>query len=184
MFAKQTGWQEVLVRLFITQPKANIHRHSNAAPSQDHPTLLDLPISEGNVSDVLQPQPVDGDSSIATTPDDTLNDTFGPFDERLHAIDPLSCSRSSTASAEDLLSPDQAPPSFLMRQESTASSVVSVPSETMDITTRLQKMGLTLQPPNEQMEKTEEMCQNLLIILFTVLWKGIEQSDETAWKVC
>lgn len=32
-------------------------------------------------------------------------------------------------------------------------------------------------------ENSEELCQNLLIVLFTVMWKGVEGSDKTAWKV-
>ena len=33
------------------------------------------------------------------------------------------------------------------------------------------------------MEKSEELCQNVLIILFTILWKGVEGWDDNSWKL-
>ena len=51
-----------------------------------------------------------------------------------------------------------------------------------DIAVALQKMGVVL-PRDENMEKTEELCQNLLIILFTIMWKGVDKSDQPSWKV-
>ena len=48
-----------------------------------------------------------------------------------------------------------------------------------ELKVELQKLGIQLQ---EKMEKTEELVQNLLIILFTIMWKGVEGCDEKAWK--
>ena len=36
---------------------------------------------------------------------------------------------------------------------------------------------------DEQIEKSEELCQNVLIILFTILWKGVEGWDDNLWKL-
>ena len=36
---------------------------------------------------------------------------------------------------------------------------------------------------DDQMDKTEELCQNVLIILFTILWKGVEGWDDNSWKL-
>jgi hypothetical protein len=59
------------------------------------------------------------------------------------------------------------------------------------MTAALQTMGLTLPSPSvtdgacDRMENTEELCQNLLIVLFTIMWKGLEHvsPDDTTWQV-
>ena len=51
-----------------------------------------------------------------------------------------------------------------------------------ELATALIRMGLRLDGA-EQLEKQEELCQNILIILFTVIWKGVEGCDNEAWKV-
>ena len=51
-----------------------------------------------------------------------------------------------------------------------------------ELVSALMRMGLRLDG-DEQLEKQEELCQNILIILFTVVWKGVEGCDNEAWKV-
>jgi len=59
------------------------------------------------------------------------------------------------------------------------------------MTATLRTMGLTLPSPTttdgagDRLENTEELCQNLLIVLFTIMWKGIESTptDDTTWQV-
>ncbi|XP_064646322.1 neurobeachin-like protein 1 isoform X2 [Lineus longissimus] len=46
---------------------------------------------------------------------------------------------------------------------------------------QLKQLGVVLER-SESAERAEELCQNLLIILFTILWKGVEGSGKTAWK--
>ena len=46
--------------------------------------------------------------------------------------------------------------------------------------TALRNLGITR---NEHMEKAEELCQNLLIVIYTIMWKGIDSSDDAAWQV-
>lgn len=47
----------------------------------------------------------------------------------------------------------------------------------------LDNLGIQKIYVNDALEKSEELCQNLLIVLLTVMWKGVEGSDKTAWKV-
>jgi len=42
---------------------------------------------------------------------------------------------------------------------------------------------LTSSDSTDRVDQTEELCQNLLIVLFTVMWKGIDSTEESAWKV-
>lgn len=35
----------------------------------------------------------------------------------------------------------------------------------------------------DTLEQTEELCQNVLIALLTTLWKGLDGSDKTVWRV-
>jgi hypothetical protein len=59
------------------------------------------------------------------------------------------------------------------------------------MTATLQTMGLTLPLPSatdgagDRMDNTEELCQNLLIVLFTIMGKGFEHAtvDDTLWQV-
>ncbi len=52
-----------------------------------------------------------------------------------------------------------------------------------EISTALRRMGLVTLARSDSMDLQQELCHNLLIILFTVLWKGVEGSDNDAWKV-
>jgi len=55
------------------------------------------------------------------------------------------------------------------------------------VASALMTMGLASTGDNsentDRVDQTEELCQNLLIVLFTILWKGIDSSEESAWKV-
>lgn len=35
----------------------------------------------------------------------------------------------------------------------------------------------------DRVDQTEELCQNLLIVLFTIMSKGIDSTEDSAWKV-
>ena len=47
----------------------------------------------------------------------------------------------------------------------------------------LDSLGLRGSFLMDDVKDSEELCQNLLILLFTVMWKGVEGSDTAAWKV-
>ena len=69
------------------------------------------------------------------------------------------------------------------RTESGSSDIsLSASQQEQDLMSALRKMGLSLKR-DENMEQVEELMQNLLIITFTILWKGVEGSDIAAWKV-
>lgn len=59
------------------------------------------------------------------------------------------------------------------------------------MTATLQTMGLTLPAATvtdgvgDRLENTEELCQNLLITLYTIMWRGIDSaaSDDSTWQV-
>ena len=67
--------------------------------------------------------------------------------------------------------------------DSSSASNLTASSHEARIKEALERMGLNVNR-KESMEKTEELCQNLLLVLFTVAWKGVDTSDmDQAWKV-
>lgn len=47
----------------------------------------------------------------------------------------------------------------------------------------LDNLGIQKIYVRESVEKNEEFTQNMLIILLTIMWKGVDGSDAAAWKV-
>ena len=110
-------------------------------------------------------------------------------------------SRSSSASVEDIRStgdslslistsiantPDGQAPAFPMatigqsngnRRNSEANYI-----DDERIVDTLKSFGLNMNRTESQ-DEAEELCQNLLIVLFTIMWKGVEGSGKEAWKV-
>ena len=84
------------------------------------------------------------------------------------SISQLSLSESGTDLAEEVE----------MRRDSLSSSWHQNNTHRM-----LNSLGLRGSFLMDVVENSEELCQNLLIILYTVMWKGVEGSDEAAWKV-
>ena len=58
-----------------------------------------------------------------------------------------------------------------------------VSSHEMSREQMLDSLGLRGSFLMDVMEDTEELSRNLLLILFTVMWKGVEGSDQNVWKV-
>jgi hypothetical protein len=119
-------------------------------------------------------------------------------------IQPMS--RSSSASAEDLSTIAQRAAERKSLQKDVSSSSISQLSQSesgIDLAEEvemrrdslssswhqnnthrmLNSLGLRGSFLMDVVENSEELCQNLLIILYTVMWKGVEGSDEAAWKV-
>ncbi|OWF44124.1 neurobeachin-like protein 1 isoform X3 [Mizuhopecten yessoensis] len=117
---------------------------------------------------------------------------------------PRSISRSSSASAEDLNTLGQ-------RSQDRAGSVVSqsalsistsdsfisltdntdgvldesgqkAQDEVQNIQQALDNLGIQKIYVRHNIERAEELSQNLLIILLSIMWKGVEGSDKAAWK--
>ncbi|XP_060592045.1 neurobeachin-like protein 1, partial [Ruditapes philippinarum] len=118
-------------------------------------------------------------------------------------IQPMS--RSSSASAEDLSTIAQRAAERKSLQKDVSSSSISQLSQSesgIDLAEEvemrrdslssswhqnnthrmLNSLGLRGSFLMDVVENSEELCQNLLIILYTVMWKGVEGSDEAAWK--
>ena len=66
---------------------------------------------------------------------------------------------------------------IVLRRESLSSSQITYSRSMMD------SLGLRGSFLMESVEDSEELCQNLLIVLLTIMWKGVEGSDKTAWQV-
>lgn len=47
----------------------------------------------------------------------------------------------------------------------------------------LDQLGFHGSYKRDAMEQTEELCQNMLIILLSTLWKGLDGSDKATWRV-
>ena len=90
-------------------------------------------------------------------------------------------SRSSTTSLEDLTVKKSGSVGTLSIISASGDNG-STSTQNSEITQALVRMGL-IRSDSMSMEKTEELCQNLLIILFTIMWKGVEGSGEQSWKV-
>ncbi|XP_069107826.1 neurobeachin-like protein 1 isoform X1 [Argopecten irradians] len=172
--------------------KADSHLSVNGTPK--HPTTLSLS---------------DSDFSLALTPNTPRTPMFisqRQFEDILTSEEerPRSMSRSSSASVEDLNSLGQrlqdrsgSVVSQSALSISTSDSVMSLTDnadggmddsqqksqdEVQNIQQVLDSLGIQKVYIRNSMERTEELCQNLLIILLSIMWKGIEGSDRTAWK--
>ena len=62
------------------------------------------------------------------------------------------------------------------RRESLSSSQINYSDSMRD------SLGLRGSFLMESVGDSEELCQNLLMVLLTIMWKGVEGSDKTAWQ--
>ena len=116
--------------------------------------------------------------------DDFLADPYrrasGDDDDELDALQSMRTSESCTFS-EGGSTP-------LMRSlSSTDWSQLRYQEADDKVASALMTMGLAAtvmsSDSSDRVDQTEELCQNLLIVLFTVMWKGIDSTEELAWKV-
>lgn len=162
-----------------------------------HPTTLDLP-SPGRKGNPNFYEP-------SETPTDTpMYEQQQRFDDFYNR--PMSGSRSSSTSTEDvnmvggrlseecgsvIRHPSSTSVSQLSHLSTTESLDYDLPSPLSSSMSHdkikdrvLDSLGLRGSFMMDIMEDTEELTQNLLIVLFTVMWKGVEGSDQSAMKVC
>ena len=126
------------------------------------------------------------------------------IDDDIYSEDEISqsMSRSSSASAEDLsaigqrraeqmhhtdsetnttLKQSESDFSFdtelVTRRESLSSSQINYSDSMRD------SLGLRGSFLMESVGDSEELCQNLLMVLLTIMWKGVEGSDKASWQV-
>ncbi|KAK3582874.1 hypothetical protein CHS0354_012486 [Potamilus streckersoni] len=139
------------------------------------------------------------DIALGSSPQVPLTPLFEKMNQDLLEDDlPCDMSRSSSASAEDLSTLGQR--SSQQRHPSDClSTSLSVTEESLETTSQanesrrdsftqaehiqraLDSLGLQRIYVGCAEETSEELCQNLLIILLTVMWKGMDGSDKTVW---
>src|SRR6218665_803402 len=200
LFAKQLGWQIALIRLLIRRPShytANKWRSSfdegeaqglvqRADSASDDPPerLIDLPQDD---EPSLNPKSEDDDLLMNKFP---LSSDFDPYafpDGRsARSFSVVSC--PGTADDLDLSfsgSMRGSPSTFSslsLGSDSRTRAPIKEGSESNAVMIALKELGLSVKSA-ENMEKTEELWLNLFIVLFVIVWKGIDQADETAWQV-
>lgn len=113
-------------------------------------------------------------------------------------------SRSASTSMEDLSMVAESAAENQSLQRDTSSSSLSLmtnsdsnldlsgdnpelrrPSFTSRVNYRIHMMdslGLRGSFLMDQIDDSDELCYNLLVVLFTIMWQGVEGSDEMAWK--
>lgn len=169
------------------------------------PTALDLTLKVSASNDAPT---VEFFSPSLNTPSTPLYLKSHLFDEFTTSEDDLRpMSRSSSASAEDLSTIAQraAERKSLQREISSTSIHLLAHSESgLELSSEgvefrrdsisstwhqnnthrmLNSLGLRGSFLMDVVENSEELCHNLVIVLYTIMWKGVDGSDETAWKV-
>ncbi|ESO94157.1 hypothetical protein LOTGIDRAFT_232423 [Lottia gigantea] len=109
-------------------------------------------------------------------------------------------SRSSSASIEDLsaigqrrdrqnsLSQSRSSFSIYSSDSNSDLNLAAAPSrrdsmiQSENVQRALDNLGLQRIYIKDTIEQSEELCQNLLIVLLTLMWKGVDNSDPNAWK--
>lgn len=158
------------------------------------PDRLTISASEDSV---LEPSVLPSPSSPMFVHVQELEDLNGSEEDR-H----LSMSRSSSASAEDLSALGQRMASqrhsSVALAQSPMDSLLSMSESSGDITglseldsrrssavthsESMQHVWDMLGCSTDAVEQIEEHCQNVLICLISVMWKGLDGSDKSVWK--
>ena len=206
LFAKQLGWQGALSRLFICYSNSGstarwMTRSESAsgqqlvypltADSNDLLSKRQRSASGGSLSLADDVQNVDfdcgGDDDPMLAPklqfDNFLADPYrrsSGEDDELEVLKAMQKSESCTF-AEGSSTP-------LMRSlSSTDWSQLRYEEADDKVASALKTMGLASTVGNcdntDRIDQAEELSQNLLIVLFTILWRGIDSAEESAWKV-
>ncbi|KAL4217498.1 Neurobeachin-like protein 1 [Mactra antiquata] len=168
-----------------------------------YPSGLDLsPLSSSKSDNDL--------SSSMNTPNTPMymrSHLFNDLDMQTSDLDYQGMSRSSSASAEDLSTIAQRAAEQKMLQKEISVSSISTMSQSesgLDLSTEevelrrdsissstwhrenthrmLDSLGLRGSFLMEVVENSDELCQNLLVVVYTIMWSGVEGSDDAAWK--
>jgi len=206
LFAKQLGWQGALSRLFICHLNTaatsrwltrNASGQQLVCPvSSEYGDLLSKrhrSTSGSSLADDMRnvdfDSGLDDDSAVGALPSKLQFDNFladpyrrtsGDDDDELDVLQAMQTSESCTFS-EGGSTP-------LMRSlSSTDWSQLRYAEADDKVASALMTMGLasTLEccDSSDRVDQAEELCQNLLIVLFTIMSKGIDSTEESAWKV-
>ncbi|KAL1782504.1 neurobeachin 2 isoform X2 [Sigmodon hispidus] len=189
LLARQAGWQDVLTRLYVLEAA------TNSSPSR---FLPELPTSLEPALSAL-PTELPADSCDVFLPSESPCSDPEPF---YHALSPFSTpfdlglERASVgsgntaggssgtitpASQPGTPSPLDGPRPFPTAQGRHSSSLSNV-LEDGSLLEPTVSGDDTSNTSNPQQTPEEELCNLLTNVLFSVTWRGVEGSDEAAWR--
>ncbi|KAK3083537.1 hypothetical protein FSP39_025014, partial [Pinctada imbricata] len=117
-------------------------------------------------------------SSSASVEDLTNNtNNMSPLTQNKRTSFSHSTSQSSFSLSDSAIDLNQSNSSMT---DSGRGSIVISPAD--NIQKALDNLGIQKIYVKDNPERTEELCQNLLIVLLTIMWRGVEGSDEADWK--
>ena len=183
-----------------TTDAPDIFLESFSTPRFERPNIFDLQNSDDDCTGELQsrssststedlihtPVSQKRSQSLGVLPELTQEDAENLLSEPATSKsvgDLVSKARSESSPA--LKTPQMPSPvmSLRSRRESCGSDIsLSSSQQEQDLAVALRKMGLSVKC-DDNMEMNDDLTQNLLILIFTVMWKGVENSDTAAWKV-
>ncbi|XP_037705448.1 neurobeachin-like protein 2 isoform X3 [Choloepus didactylus] len=191
LLARQAGWQDVLTRLYVLEAATADSSPSfpPEPPTSPEPILAKPPTeSPAETSDVFLPS-----ESPCTNPDafyQALSPFCTPFDLGLERSSVSSGNTAGGGNSSGTLTPASQPgtpspldgprpfPAAHGHHSSSLSNVLedgSLPEPTFS-------GDDTSNTSNPQQTSEEELCNLLTNVLFSVTWRGVEGSDEAAWR--
>ncbi|KAM5234243.1 neurobeachin-like protein 2 isoform 4-T4 [Hipposideros larvatus] len=190
LLARQASWQDVLTRLYVLEAAtaSSPLPFPPELPASPEPALSKPPTESPEPSDVFLP-------SDAPCPDpdafyQALSPFCAPFDLGLERASVGSGNTAGGGSSSGTLTPASQPgtpspldgprpfPAAHGRLSSSLSNVLedgSLPEPTIS-------GDDTSNTSNPQQTPEEELCNLLTNMLFLVTWRGVEGSDEAAWR--
>jgi len=210
LFAKQLGWQGALSRLFICHTNtANTSRWLTRTASSSSQQLVFPVTSDYNDTLSKRHRSVSG-ASLARSDelrnvdfdcgldDDSTTNSFtpklqfdsilaDPYDRTVGDDDDVFDALQAMQSSESCTFSEGGSTPLMRSLSSTDWSQLRYEEADDKVASALMTMGLATPVPcsesSDKVDQMEELCQNLLIVLFTILWKGIDSTEESAWKV-
>ncbi|CAD5122682.1 DgyrCDS11092 [Dimorphilus gyrociliatus] len=179
---KQLSWQEIIVQLLVCPPSSD--NENILSPAWSTTSFQDL-FKRSNSLTPARTEESDEEHLQPTTSYESRKSLIIPeFYLASQALAYKQGGQYLASPTEDdsdgsyLESPIVEPP---LSSESFKDNIkYESKAEQDDIQDIYREFGLTLQ--REQLEKSEELTQNILIILLTLSMKGTEKSDDEAWK--
>ncbi|XP_076450797.1 neurobeachin-like protein 1 [Babylonia areolata] len=158
------------------------------------PNRLTITASEDSL---LEPSTLHSPSSPMFVHVQELEDLNGSEEDRSHSM-----SRSSSASAEDLsalgqrvalqrhssIPPAQSPTDSALPMSDSASDIMGLSdldsrrSSGVTHSDSMQHVWDMLGCSTDAVEQIEEHCQNIVVCLISIMWKGLDGSDKAIWK--
>nr|XP_031542527.1 neurobeachin-like protein 2 isoform X6 [Vicugna pacos] len=192
LLARQAGWQDVLTRLFVLEAvtASSPLPFSPEPPTSPEPALHKPPTESPEPSDVFLP------SEVPCPDPDAFYHALSPFCTPFElGLERASVGSGNTAgggsgSGSGTLTPASQPgtpspldgprpfPAAHGRHSSSLSNVLedgSLPEPTIS-------GDDTSNTSNPQQTCEEELCNLLTNVLFSVTWRGVDGSDEAAWR--